>query len=181
MLNGWRCKLLLIISHCLVLLQRVVDNTEVGHDRTLIYRDSAPGSVDGELCLSFAFSDEEKGWYKARISLDGQKIGSPTLTLLVLDRSERSRVDAFLYANRFLFQSTSQTGLRKKQNLKWKFQLKYVTLIFVFSQRYKVFFDFFVETSSCEIQTTSRETLWQSTTYPVRNQGKHFAILTLNR
>ncbi len=93
----------MVLIQCLIFLYRVVDNTEVGHDRTLIYRDSAPGSVDGELCLSFAFSDEEKGWYKARISLDGQKIGSPSLTLLVLDRSERSRVDAFLYANRCQF------------------------------------------------------------------------------
>jgi hypothetical protein len=66
----------------------------------LIFRD--PESVEGELCLSFAFSDGEKGWYKARVSLDSKKIGSPSMTLLVLDRSERSRVDAFLYANRFV-------------------------------------------------------------------------------
>lgn len=86
-------------SRFVVSVSRISDQAEIGSDRTLVYRD--PNSSEGDLCLSFAFSDGEKGWYKARVSLDGTAIGSPPLTLLVLDLSERSKVDGFLHANRF--------------------------------------------------------------------------------
>ena len=77
---------------------RFGDDAQVGEERTLIYQD--PNSANGELCLTFAFSSFEKGWYKAKVTLDGKKVGARSLTLLVLEPKEMERVNSLLHSGR---------------------------------------------------------------------------------
>jgi hypothetical protein len=57
-------------------------------------------SVMDCLCISVAFRPGEEGWYVAQVQLDGQSISTGDLSLIVLSRNERAKVDRFLHNRR---------------------------------------------------------------------------------
>ncbi len=64
----------------------------VGATNFVVYRTSVM-----DLCISVAFRSGEEGWYIAQVQLDGRPIAMPDLSLIVLSRNERARVDRFIH------------------------------------------------------------------------------------
>lgn len=57
-------------------------------------------SESGSLCISIAFASGEEGWYFAIVHLDGKPIQDGELTIIVLSRNEKAKVDRIVNGRR---------------------------------------------------------------------------------
>lgn len=86
---------------------QIGDIERISHDLAIVFWD--PASNANSLNLAFEFSDFQRGWFEAKIFLDGKQIDAPSLTIIVLNHSERSQVDEFMHNNRFEISSNCQS------------------------------------------------------------------------
>jgi hypothetical protein len=92
-----------LASKFVVNVTQIGDTKSTHYDLAIVFWD--PTSDSSVLNLAFEFSGDQRGWFEAKIFLDGKAIGSPSLTVIVLSQAERSLVDEFMTLNRYILPS----------------------------------------------------------------------------
>lgn len=70
--------------------------TEVFSNNFLIYLTESSKTI----CISVAFASGEEGWYSATVNLSDKALKSSEITMIVLSRNEKAKVDRFIHSRR---------------------------------------------------------------------------------
>ena len=70
--------------------------TEKFSNNFLVYLTESSKSI----CISVAFASGEEGWYSATVNLSDKALKSSEITMIVLSRNEKAKVDRFIHSRR---------------------------------------------------------------------------------